>query len=526
LKFNILYIWVVEIGLKKTLAHLQNMKQLTMAEQHEVLRRIKSKKSYVDYIVGILGCNKEEAKNVAKSITITIDDVTEQAVSEVVVDSGLKHVYDKKKKNVLYTFNPNTNDYCFYLKSAGKPTVVKKDHMEAMVASYSDFAGDSKSADALARHYSLTCPMVKEILNVLGITKESLPVTPEQLDSLSNEEISAELQARRKFEITQTFNKDDWEDTQKLATKFQRLENHQLNPFVEALNNIQLPALPPVRTTYPISDDEDSGEVFMVCLSDLHFGACVHTNEVHGGQEYNIERITEIVDDLAERIANDLNNRFLRPKKAVVAIVGDILHTLTGKTQRGTSLDYDRIGAEQFRAAMISMTRFMQQMLRIFDKVDVYTVRGNHAGSSEAGLYYAIANAFINNDRISFTIKDTRVTSFKVAGGYVMLDHGDSDIIPEKARVPAAANAREAYIRKRFDGYVSEWHDAKFKLFIQGDLHHYERRDYGGFEFIMLPAPIGIDRYCHHLNLGSLPAQKCFILNKDGIKEELTYAFR
>lgn len=484
----------------------------------EVLRRIKSKRSYVDYLADKLSCSKSEAKILGKQISDSTKDST-QNISE-----KIKEVKDKKG-NRKYLYNPTTDDYIITSPNTGEVWTTKGSKVKWIISSYSGWAGKKRTKEEMSRLCGWTTDRFDEFCKLFEVTQTSLPVTDEDLDVKSDAEIASQLKGLRSQAIAQTFDKSEWDAINDEAEKYQKLTHNQINPFVESLSDINIELNVPLPELPFTSQVTSKDQVFMVCLSDLHFGAVVRKNEVANGVGYNLRRTVEIVDSYIAQIYADLNNRLVRPEHAVIVIIGDILHTLTGKTLRGTQLDYDRIGAEQFREAMVTMTRFTSRILQVFKTVEVQTVRGNHAGASESGLYYAISNAFINEDRIKFSMVDTRVNTFNVVGGFVMLDHGDSDVLLEKGRVPTADKARESYIRKRMDPFVKEWADATFKLFIQGDLHHYERKDYGGFEFIMLPAPIGVDKYTDHLNLRSQAAQKCFILTKNGIKEELTYTF-
>ena len=104
----------------------------------------------------------------------------------------------------------------------------------------------------------------------------------------------------------------------------------------------------------------------------------------------------------------------------------------------------------------------------------------------------------------------------------ILIDHGDSDMVA--AKVPTSGPAREAYIQARFMQKPELLQGAKSRLMIQGDQHHYEYREFKGFEFFMFGSP-SQDRYADHMNLYSKPRQNCLIIDGNGVKEQLHYYF-
>lgn len=489
-------------------------------EPYAVAEKLKkSKKGYSKFLAQSLGISESAARKQFNAyITGTGTDVKEETKEEA---SNIQEVRDGKGK-LLYCHNKVTGDYIFEFAAEGRAITIKDQEMEGMLKAYSNWNGDEQSLEKLALYYGLTRDMIKTIMKLYGFTHDSLPVLTEDLEVRDIDGIAVDMLQAKRMAVQQRYNKLDWEATQKEAELWRKFKNGQLNPFVEAVKDINIMPKPrPLRIIREESDASDT--VFMICLNDLHFGARAQAYELTHGSDYNIAKTIDIVDTYAAGILRDLRNRTLRPVHAVIAIVGDILHGLNGKTQRGTHLESDVTGQKQFEIAMTSLTCFISRMSEMFETIEVQTVRGNHSGASEGGLYLAIRNRFVDHDHIRFNIVDTRVNAFGVLGGTVLLDHGDSDVLPEKARVPKGDNAREGYIRRRLDDMKIS--NNGFRLFIQGDLHHYERRNYGSFEFIMLPAPITGDRYPDHMNLSSQAAQKCFILDQNGIKEELTYVF-
>jgi hypothetical protein len=168
------------------------------------------------------------------------------------------------------------------------------------------------------------------------------------------------------------------------------------------------------------------------------------------------------------------------------------------------------------------MYEFLSSIAQIFNKVSVHSVRGNHDGTDHYPLMLGLSKMFTDT-HVDFSIYSTRTAVFRVDDVVFVVDHGADDEL--KAKVPKSGTPRESYVQSLLLARPELLVGAKQKIFIQGDMHHYQQEEYNDFEYIMLGALPAGDEYSDHLNLNSRPRQNCLLLSKDGLKAVLHYYF-
>jgi len=296
-------------------------------------------------------------------------------------------------------------------------------------------------------------------------------------------------------------------------------EAGKLDPFTRVIDEWTPKILKPLNIQ--IAKKKVTKNVFVVGLSDLHIGQKTTASELTMGDDYNIDAVNNIIDTYVQKIAVDIAERNYSFEKCVVISAGDILHSLTGFTEKGTQLECDILREEQFEEGLNCIQRVLSRLLEIFSSVEVHATKGNHSASDWI-LFKALECSFNNNKRISFNNYKARTSIFRIKNTAILLDHGESDFI--KAKVPTSDIGRESYVQNKFlelGDRVGK--GIKSRIFIQGDKHHYEQAEFRSFEFIMLSSCVTGDKYADHLGLHSRPRQNCFIIDDSGIKEVLHY---
>ncbi len=484
----------------------------------EVNLREKNKKGHVNYICKKFNCSKKKARRIISKLKQKED------IEDVLAE--LEDLPNEQKDSIVsiggkYVYNAETDLYIVPLSTYGRDYVCSGEQHRAMLLSYSNWKGSESSITEIARIYNMRREWVKEYFKIMGWTHDSLPISDEEIINQTDQEAIKRIIDTKKVRIQQELLHKDWKATQIDATKWREFQSGKLDPFIRAIKNFKPKQVAPLRIKIP--KKKVVKNAFIIGLSDLHFGAKANAEELVTGKDFNSETINKIIDNYAMQIARDVSDRNYTFSKCVCIVAGDILHTLTGFTEKGTVLEADVLREEQFELAFQSLARFLTRMLQIFGNVELHMVKGNHAGPSEYMLFYALKSHYNKVPELVFHLYKERAAIFRVLKTAILLDHGESDYI--KAKVPQPAAAREAYIHKRFLQQPEKLVGTTSKLMIVGDLHHFEHIEFNSCEFIMLSSAVCGDRYADHLALNSRPRQNCIILDNSGVKEVLHYYF-
>lgn len=472
-----------------------------------------SKKGYLSFVMAHCQCGRAEAQALADRCQSGIEQPDEHAASEL-SESGI--VFNER-----YTYNPVLDQYIVPLKSFGGNFICKGTNHRGMQLSYSRYGNES--INEICHTYEMDRAWFTEYKTVMGWSKTMLPISKEEVMGKDQKTNLKLIQARRLAKIQQAANRQDWNRVQLDAKSWQELQAGEINPFESFLKKFVPTPIKPMRFTGELVRGKvKSKNTFLIGLSDLHFGGKAVAAELFHGEDFNAERISQIVDSYAVQIAQDVSDRNYRFEKAVICVLGDILHSLSGRTEKGTQLEFDVLREGQFELAFNSMIQFLTRMVEIFGAAEVHCVKGNHAGPDDYILCLALKSYFRADSRITFELYKSRAAIFRINDIAILMDHGDSDYV--KAKIPKDGSAREAYIQARFMEKSDLVHGTKTRLMIQGDQHHCEYKEHRAFEYFMFSSPAQ-DRYADHLNLSSKPRQNCLILSQNGLKEILNYYF-
>ena len=233
------------------------------------------------------------------------------------------------------------------------------------------------------------------------------------------------------------------------------------------------------------------------------------------------------VENYVDSISKDLEKRTQIPETCILLSLGDIIHSISGYTTKGTALEVDLKGPQQFKAALDSITYLISFLQTVFKKVVVNAVSGNHDYFGDWVLFTAIQKYFRTNTKISWNIFTERWGSFTLGQNLFIMEHGYSPFY--KSKVPRSDTAKESYIQrlivKETQALAKNGKEILNNYFFMGDLHHYTAKDFPMFEFIQLPTCVAADKYADHLNLaGTRNKQLTFIFdNKKGLIETINH---
>jgi UDP-2,3-diacylglucosamine pyrophosphatase LpxH len=170
-------------------------------------------------------------------------------------------------------------------------------------------------------------------------------------------------------------------------------------------------------------------EVFVLLLSDFQIGIKTSTYNTSVFEE----RFSRLTRNVLKVLA--LHRRSHPVKKLVVFLLGDLVHN--EEVARFLSIDELEVVVHEqvFRYAIPVLQGFFVEMLRNFEKVEVYCVRGNHGQFSKLHatttnlddiIYHFLKASFSREKRIKFNIAETFYQIAKVYRWKFLLVHGDT----------------------------------------------------------------------------------------------------
>jgi hypothetical protein len=498
------------MGLKTYLTNLN----YTEDEIYDTLTRFKQWESYQEqerYLDAVVGDYSEPAEEPAVGCMSDEDEYEATALN-----------FHSEK----YVYNEDTDTYIVPLKCAPKPLVMKGDDHRAICANYSNWVGKGMSINEIARKFKMPRQYFNEYKTVFSLTHDREPLTAEQILASDTGSSVDHILEEKRFAIHQQFEKESWKRTQADAEKWRSIQARELDPFQKFLENYVPKPLEPAGFLHELNADMTgtSEKVFVTGLSDLHFGVVAHSEKLFKGRELSTEIISQVVDNYAQQIADTVADSTTGYAKCVVFAIGDILHGIRGKTERGTVLECDTFKEDQFTYAFDTLIRYFQRMIEIFGTVEVHSVRGNHDGIDNWMLINAIAVFFKDDIRITFNNYKTRSALVRVNSTLFIIDHGESDTY-KHAAVPAGGKPRESYVQSLLLTDPSKLVGVVDKVFVQGHLHHFELHEYNDFTFLMFSSVVTGDAYSADHNWNARPRQNCLVIGNDGIKQTLHYYF-
>ena len=417
-----------------------------------------------------------------------------------------------------YVYNKEDDKYIIYLKAANGNIVLPGDTVRGMVKNYSNWIGKEHSINELCRNYKIPRNYFNELKDVLGMTHDSEPVTKEELLERDVDEIAEDLLQQKKFQLHQEFQKRSWEQTEEAAAKWFKMQEGVYNPFTNFLSSWTPPKYTPIKYSGPAR--KESKKALLVGLSDVHFGAKSNAKDSYRNKGYSTEEAVACLDIYAENIRTIVEERNYTFDECVLTSLGDILHTTgSGFTTKGTMLVHDCVKEEQFNAAFESISKLIMNLLSLFPKVHVKSVKGNHNDFGDYVLFKALEAYFRSEKRISFDVFQSDHGLFKINKCLFIISHGYS--AEYKGRIPTQGKARESYIANLFLSKPETLLDIKQKVLLTADQHHLEMREYAEFEHYMLSTTVRGDKHSEAMGLNNIARQSCFVIDNRGIKEIL-----
>jgi len=258
---------------------------------------------------------------------------------EVLTEPISKRLANELEFTGDYVYNPEERKYVFLLQghaAVGKNIVLPYDTVKGLFDNYSNYDGSPKTINELSVRYKIPRHYLIHILKALGITHDSLPLTEQDYIERSEDDMVDELVANKKFGVSQKFHTRQWKETQERARKYDALEIGLFDPFEQALKDFKPKKN---RVTRPPANKKTGQYWFLIGLSDLHFGLqALGEQAYHNAGDYDIEIVRSILDDYLQQVLTLIDSQKLPPTGLILALFGDLLHSLTGFTEKGTNV--------------------------------------------------------------------------------------------------------------------------------------------------------------------------------------------
>lgn len=372
-------------------------------------------------------------------------------------------------------FNKSTSDYVFNfndVKNIGDTIIVHKTQLYAMLQSYSDFDDSPKTLEEISLKFKMPIYVIKKIFQSLDMTHSSPPITEELINSEQDDtKIVEDLYAIRKSNIFNKLKEKTWQQTQADANKWNLFESGTLNPYRDILETWEYPksVIPKINTK-----DLDKNSTYIVSMPDLHFGDISHKEYSFycNDEDWTIQSTAKAIDKYIKSIKTNLESMRKKPNKCVLISLGDILHSISGFTDKGTELEVDTKGPLQFKVALDSITKLISFLSSEFPTIEINAVSGNHDSFADWVLFTALEKVFSNNKNIKFNISMCRWLGFMLGSNLFVVEHGYSPFY--KSKVPKASSAKESYIHrlilKETNDQAKKGISIKNRYFMMGDL--------------------------------------------------------
>jgi len=484
------------------------------------------------YISEKLGLGKTQSKEWAKRIheeccTVGVAEFDEKNDNDIVYSNcdetnvdNLGSSQSDLEFSDKYIYNKDDDTYLFLLeKRFGKNIVVKGDRIRGIISNYSNYDDQPESINEVSTKYEIPRKYLLQILRILGITHDSLPFTPEQIDNEDVDTLKEKCITGKRFALNQKLQKEGWKATKDDARKWNEFIIGKYNPFVDAIDTWSPPELKNIPNTPPKNTND---KVFVCVLTDTHIGEL--TENCWSGKTFNSQKAVDNILNYVNQIKTKLDDWSSVPAKCKLVIMGDILNScVDGMTRRGTQLHNDIINGDMFKVGLDVITTFVSSLKQIFEYVNISCVNGNHDSFMIGAVYYSASKYFEDNEYIVWNISDYWLDSFKVNNCYFIYTHGKDDV--NHVGLPNNKPKLESFIQSLLLNRVEELVGIKSKYFITGHLHSYVHEEMNDFEYIRVPSSVTADEFAESLGFMTKARQNCFIVGQNHIEDTLHFYF-
>lgn len=406
--------------------------------------------------------------------------------------------------------------YTFYTeKLFGKNIKFQKSKIEEILKFYCQ--EKYLTAGEISLKLKIPRKQIEFIVKALGITHQSVPYLDETVETNPPEELVDDMLIQRKSLIHDQYEKKKFLSDKEDALKWRQLQGSVLEP-VESYLSKWKPTPAKVKTLHHPARKEN--ELIVGC-SDWHYGLIAEERYLYNQKEWNIQETVRAVKLYSEMVRDDIRRNAY--EKINILLMGDMSHSLSGFTDKGTKLEAYPIREEQLDVAFKSMVEFVETILTVHAKVEVYSCSGNHDSVADYILTRMLQIYFRKDDRIKFNVTNKRFMTFRIYDNLFVLEHGYSAVT--KNRLPAHGTSRENYLNNILLSKPENLAGVRNKYYCSADQHHAESYELTNIEGFMFPTLIGGCRHADNSGYKSRPRQTCLVVGDDGVIAQKYYYF-
>lgn len=391
-------------------------------------------------------------------------------------ERGMKWWADRDSNGIItkyHIFYPIKNGIDF-------TTTLTRSDAESIFGLYTYYGGNITARQVSNEFNKYTLAEIKKIFRVFELTKDSIWAPPHLMEELNEEQLSQyrmSLKERAAFKYCDAKQERDYTNQiKKMASEINKLKNTN-----ELAKSLMGPINYEKVTNKPISEVTETTGI--ICISDLHVGAFNVPEGYIDLPEYSEEEINSRLDKIVRGVCNK------NWKKVIILNLGDNVDSYRKMTSSMTHqlpcINTDKEIAQMYLRVMM---RFIDQINRIFDNVEYYSIGSGNHSSTWGWLLDITLSQQLQNIGINSYVSNNEIDSFDVNGTSFIYLHGKTP--SDKGQFKGFPLNLNDKTQCWFNDFFADT-DLKLqkrKVVLKGDLHQYSINSVSSFDYINCPS--------------------------------------
>lgn len=437
-------------------------------EESEIKEIIERAEKYCEYLLQY-GPKKEPKKDLHSDVKVEEKIVTENKTPKDFVPTPRYKVNDG-----IYTFTLKTY-------ASNKPYDIDVDSKDIdWLFKHYPRTGKNYTIKECCRHLDWPEEIFIKIKERLGLTKSSLPISPEKFEVEKDDDVVEGIVANRELSLLKRADKNYIKNIEEYAFKYLNLER-QMKDFAKKISSNLTIRFEPVENE---SRGKHGKKVVYVALTDLHIGKKPFDKTV------TKDTVLSLYANMIFKVSREIQELYPENDVEIVTVIGsDLVHVDTDKqtTSKGTPMT-DSVFMDAAESASLAFTIInlaLKKFREVSSSVHAYIVRGNHDRMLSRSIGLILAEVYQEVEGV--TIHDMLPRAYYAAGDtLIAMLHGDREN-PKDIHKIVARDAREIFPRDNFQHIlVMKGHTHRNSISVE--------TDYGITEIIS-PAPCFDDLY-------------------------------
>lgn len=359
---------------------------------------------------------------------------------------------EKWVKDGDYHHDEDKGEYLIHLNAAGRIVTIPEETMQDIFEWYSNWNGNADTINQICQKIGFPRQWFSELRRKMGLTHDREPFTPEEITSNSTEQLVDDLLQKRRNQLAEEWESERLNQLEREAKKWRKIEQRQLDPLKDALQDIQMPDPADIEAIRE-EDARDEDRCAVLCLQDLHFGERGHESD------FSIDKMEDRFHSLTERLLERIADVTI-PQKLYVALLGDIFHidTENETTSWGTQMEASAGIRKIYKRGSEAITKFLERCRKMTD-VELIGVDGNHDRLTSFALVDRLQAVYGEEDG-GITVRDgsydLQFASF--GENLFAFSHGDRYRKSDKSKI-FAREAKEL------------WAETSTRYWFEGHMH-------------------------------------------------------